>query len=462
MKLKLFVERGQALIVIALAAVGLFAIVGLAIDGSAKFSDRRHAQNAADTAALAGALAKAAGEQGGLSDTPIACPNASPSDTCTAVLNAAKERAAENGYDGDLVRSIVGVYRPPMSGIYSDCSDVHFDCNDYVQVIIDSNVDTFFARVIGINQIHNHVEAVASTISENNSFNFGGNAVVALSPTGCALTATGGSQVTINGGGLYSNSDDGTCSFHGGTCASVLDINNDDGTQGSVTMVGGYTINSGCAPDAQMAPGGSKQISFPPPYHEISEPAECSTPGTKSSTSTTTTLTPGYFDKLPGNGSGWKSTVILTPGVYCIGTVVSTNNTEILTVSGTPGVSPGVFIYIKSGGSFTFNGGAGVLLWGINDPSSPYYGYLMYVVPDYASGTSATCKINGHSGDTFIGAIYAPYCDITMDGTSDPSGFQSQIIGYTVKFAGGANVILNYDAGSSPVWNIPLQVGLTK
>ncbi|HET9907159.1 MAG TPA: pilus assembly protein TadG-related protein, partial [Anaerolineales bacterium] len=50
-------ERGQALIILALAAIGIFGIVGLAIDGSAKFSDRRHAQNAADSAALAGALA---------------------------------------------------------------------------------------------------------------------------------------------------------------------------------------------------------------------------------------------------------------------------------------------------------------------------------------------------------------------------------------------------------------------
>src|ERR1041384_2398959 len=105
MRPKLFTARGQALIVIALAAVGLFAIVGLAIDGSIKFSDRRHAQNAADTAALAGALAKSTAERGSLSDSPIACPNASPSPTCQAILDAAKERATENGYDGDLVRS---------------------------------------------------------------------------------------------------------------------------------------------------------------------------------------------------------------------------------------------------------------------------------------------------------------------------------------------------------------------
>ena len=63
MKPKLFKERGQALVIIALAAIALFGITGLAIDGTAKFSDRRHAQNAADAAALAAALGKGAGQR---------------------------------------------------------------------------------------------------------------------------------------------------------------------------------------------------------------------------------------------------------------------------------------------------------------------------------------------------------------------------------------------------------------
>ena len=67
-------ERGQALVLIALAAIGLFGITGLAIDGSAKFSDRRHAQNAADTAVLAAALAKATALTNGLSNNPASCP----------------------------------------------------------------------------------------------------------------------------------------------------------------------------------------------------------------------------------------------------------------------------------------------------------------------------------------------------------------------------------------------------
>src|ERR1044071_1021885 len=54
-------EKGQALILIVLAAIGLFAFAALAIDGSRAYSNKRHAQNAADTAALAGALAFARG-----------------------------------------------------------------------------------------------------------------------------------------------------------------------------------------------------------------------------------------------------------------------------------------------------------------------------------------------------------------------------------------------------------------
>ena len=44
MKMNSLAERGQALILIAFAAIGLVAIVALAIDGTAKFSDRRHAR----------------------------------------------------------------------------------------------------------------------------------------------------------------------------------------------------------------------------------------------------------------------------------------------------------------------------------------------------------------------------------------------------------------------------------
>jgi hypothetical protein len=449
--------RGQALILMTLAAVGLFAITGLAIDGSAKFSDRRHAQNAADTAAMAGALALARGDP--------------------AWEYAAEQRAFQNGYDDDHVRNDVWIYNPPITGVYADCSDwVHFDCHDYIQVIIDSNVDTYFARVIGINQTHNHVEAVASIVRrrEIGTSIFGGNAVVALRPDDCALMAQGNSNVTINGGGLYSNSDDPSCSFQAASCASILDVNTASGTQGNVTMVGGYNAHLGCMPQANLVQTTEQQLPFPPPFPEIPPPSVCSAPLTSAPSGNTVTLSPGHYSAMPPRPSIKNTT--LQPGVYCIDTTMRANSGEIIKVEGTLGTPPtppppGVFLYFKSGGSFTFNGGSTVQLWGINDanvaldPTTALYkGYLIYLAPNYASGTPTTCTINGNTNDKFIGTIYAPYCNVTLDGTSDPTGFQTQVIGYTVKFAGGANVVLNYTAGSSPLSSlvIPLQVGLTR
>lgn len=54
-------ESGQTLVIIAFAAIGLFAFAALVIDGNMVFSDRRHAQNAADTAPLDAALSKTRG-----------------------------------------------------------------------------------------------------------------------------------------------------------------------------------------------------------------------------------------------------------------------------------------------------------------------------------------------------------------------------------------------------------------
>ena len=444
MKQKSLTERGQALILIALAAIGLFGIAGLAIDGSAKFSDRRHAQNAADTASLAGALAMARGD---------------PQWNLEAL-----DRALENGYDDNHLTNEVEVHHPPTTGIYSNCSDVHFDCNDYIEVIITSHVDTFFARVVGINRTHNRVEAVASTISANNNFNFGGNAVVALSPEGCALKAAGNTAVTINGGGMYSNSDSG-CAFHQRTCAGSLDVNNADGSQGNITMVGSDSTGS-CPPQANLIDNGATQLQFPPPYQEIAEPAVCSNSLTSAPSGTTVTLSPGHYSAMPPRPN--IKDVTLQPGVYCIDTQMRIGSTDIVRVAGTFAVDPGVFIYFKPGGSFTINGGATVNLWGINDANVSldpsliiYKGFLMYVAPDYASGTPPNCTINGGSTSGYQGMIYAPYCNLTINGNSGLV-VQSQLVGYTVDLSGASGVILNYDANSSPVWNIPLQVGLTK
>ena len=461
MKLNLFTERGQALILIALAGIALFGIAGLAIDGSAKFSDRRHAQNAADTAALAGALTLARSGDGSTCSTSVGYSN---SVVCSDVIGDAWDRAQENGYDG-MLSSDVEVYSPPISGTFSDCNDVHFDCKDYVQVIITSHIDTWFMRVLGFQQTTNVVSAVASKISAYNNFNFGGNAIVALSPDGCALKASGTTNVVVNGGGMYSNSDE-FCSFQKTTCSGSIDVNDENGNTGIITMVGGVHLNTNCwdSSKALLDVGGSKQQPFPPPYAEIPEPAECSTNGTKTNNNSanTTTLTPGYFDTLPPSGQT-KKTVYLTPGIYCVGSTMSTSGLDNFTIlpPATFGDTNGVFIYIKPGGSFTMNSTTNIQLWGIRDVDSPYFGYLVYVAPDYSLENPSLCKINGSSISKFQGTFYAPYCDMNVNGGSGMT-LEAQIIGYTVDLTGASGVTLTYNANSNPTWDIPLQVGLSK
>lgn len=67
-------ERGQALVIVAVAMVGLLVVVGLAIDGGSVYLERRRMQNASDAAALAGTrvLSAAICEQPGADDAAVA------------------------------------------------------------------------------------------------------------------------------------------------------------------------------------------------------------------------------------------------------------------------------------------------------------------------------------------------------------------------------------------------------
>lgn len=80
-------EKGQAIVILAIALVALLAFVALAIDGGNLYSARREAQNAADAAAMAGAR-QVALECGKLGQTP------GPDES--AVLNAVTTLAGAN------------------------------------------------------------------------------------------------------------------------------------------------------------------------------------------------------------------------------------------------------------------------------------------------------------------------------------------------------------------------------
>src|SRR5512138_1708190 len=142
-------EKGQALILVALAAVGLFAFAALAIDGSRAFSDKRHAQNAADTTIY-----------------PI-------------ILDAASKRADSNGYYNDGIKSDVIITAVDVPA--GECPG-EVDGKD-ITVKIVSYVDTTLARILGREKITNAVTATSRACGFYWSPLFNGDAIVGLNPT---------------------------------------------------------------------------------------------------------------------------------------------------------------------------------------------------------------------------------------------------------------------------------------
>ena len=417
-------ERGQALIIFALAAIGIFGIVALAIDGSAKFSDRRHAQNAADAAALAGALSLVNGQTTEIDGVQI------------WVLDAL-DRALDNGYDDNHVSNDVWVYR---------CHDVDgtspVDCGpyngnpDYVQVAIRSHVNTYFARVLGISETVNTVSAV--TYAKKRGPFYDGNLIVALNPNPCSggngnVQLGGNSDVTLSGGGAFVNSGGTNCGMEqGGSCPTFVgDVGIGSPGDGNINL-------DGCS-DIPTPSYNADPYAFPPEMP--AEPGECASPsGTWSSNSSTqtTTLNPGRYNEFPPSTSGGVTVydnVIMNPGIYCVNDVVKLVDHHLVLYG------HDVTIYIRAGYDFDIQGGTITL--DAPDTGS-YAGYLFIVNSDF-TGTVPDCHINGDSSNSYTGTIFAPYCDIIINGGNDTTSYNAQVIGYTVTILGNAHTDLYYN-----------------
>src|SRR5690349_20014887 len=90
-------ERGQAIVLLALALIGLLGFAAVALDGGNIYTEQRRAQSAADNAVMAAAYQYMIGV------------------TSTATINTtALTNAATNDYDNNSTSNWVKLYRPPI------------------------------------------------------------------------------------------------------------------------------------------------------------------------------------------------------------------------------------------------------------------------------------------------------------------------------------------------------------
>lgn len=384
------------LIIIMIALIAIVGIAGLAIDGGNVLLDRRSAQNAADSAALAGAIVRV-NQPGG--------------DWVGTIMSS----AADNGFPNDGVKNVIEVFSPPKSGTYANNVE-------YVQVVITSHVKMYFSRIVGRSETVNVVEAVVRTKAAVLKPLLGEAALASLAPTSECNRERGfwvheEGTFDVMGGSIFVNSNNPTCALIQEESGSIYMRFNDP-----ITVVGGAQIHNPRLISPVLHVGAPK-VSYPPPFMmpdvkckkqaSIREDGETMTPGTWG----------GLFPPV--------NVKRLEPGVYCLENGFITNKDTDLTGSS-------VVIVVKKG-EVTITKNAKVRLTAPSE--GPYAGLLLFLPMENDKRVSLDANFNSE----FKGTILAPASNILFKGSDMQHGYHSQIIGFRIALSGDENIIIQYN-----------------
>jgi hypothetical protein len=372
-------EAGQTLAIVGLALVVLLIAAGFAIDMGYLRYERRLAQMAADSAAIAGAAACVA-------------------DSGCANLNSeGQTNASYNGFTNGQQQTTVEVNTPPWTS-----GDPYNGSPNYVEAVVTRNVPTFFARILGtsFSSIPISARAVAT-------LGPGKSCVYTTAPTGGigSFNLNGGftSDCVVDVGGDLNIPDDDSYYFdtYGATYAG--NYNNAVNVATPVPVPGGAVAD----PLPNLTNGAG------PP--EVLPPASCGA---------TYTRCAGYYQgglTISGSNENFQ------PGTYVFGgPLVITGNGNVVT-------GTGVTFYMANGSAVAINYGptiqypysnnflynsyncpgtlnvqstAVVQFSAPTDPSNPYAGVLL--IQPTSNYTPANIMLN--NGDTCQGSEN-PYQD---------------------------------------------------
>jgi hypothetical protein len=387
-------ERGQALILIVFAIIGLVGMTALAVDGGNAYVEQRRTQNAADTVALGGALARLKGN---------------------TWISESYNIASSNGFNNDGVTNSVSIVSPPSSGPYAGDTE-------YIQVRITYKVPTYFAGVVGVRELTVSAEAVSRTKRSEIKEILEGNAIVSLAPkSDCnnnrAFWVHGESTLDISGGGIFINSDNKECALFTNGSGSIRIQG------GGISIVGAAKIQKPNLITPFPPKTNTPPLSYPPPFFmpkvgcgdSIAEVQEDGV-----------TMSPGNYDEdiFPPD-----DVQFLESGTYCI-------NGDFFVDGFLEG--NGVTIKMESG-RIRFGGSATVIL------SAPKSGDLAGLLLYAPIENTNLMSFSGDLESNLQGTILMPGADIQLNGGDSPVGYRSQIIGYRIESKGQSNIVIKYD-----------------
>jgi hypothetical protein len=392
-------ESGQTLVMVALSMAVLLGFAAFATDIGVMLHEKRQAQSAADSAAIAAAWA--------LSE------NTSTKDAGTA---AATRYGYTAGTDANGYATTVDIEPKPIDGQFAGQSG-------YVEAIITRQVPTFFMHVFGWDSATVGARAVATDKGTSDGcFNSLASSGIGVELQGSFVFDAPGCAVKIDS----SSSNALNFTGNGGTL-----------TAASVGVVGNYSglhdgesspIDTGAAPFSDPLAG-----KFSPPTFDSSTCTNVTT------VTSQPTLTNGVacLQNLTGNIT--LSNVNLNPGTYVFNTpkgyvdftgTVGTNSTS--TTDPVTGVTTttGVTLYLTGG--MMEEPGTTLNLIAPHNTGGAYDDILIYgaptdVIPN-AKKNDICMTGNGNNGPqpgvllldmgnssgTFQGEIYAPYADLVF------------------------------------------------
>ncbi|MHB1417296.1 MAG: pilus assembly protein TadG-related protein [Chloroflexota bacterium] len=428
-------ERGQALVIFALAVTVLLGAVALAVDAGQSYATKRHLQNVADQAALVGGQSLDSGDPEG-----DAIANAQINDPGLVAYDPANP-------DADWVRASI----PPTAGPFAGQAG-------YLEVITHKRQPTAFARVFG----QDRAEVTARAVVSGQGLP-GNGVIVALSHriSPPALTIDGTSAVTINGD-LWSNG-----LIKSNSSSTDIDLN------GTAVTVGGLS-------PADLFP--ADQVNnydgwLPDPLAGVTPPCggdsgvDCSTYAAGYTETTSlpgwTTYHPGRFDSIDVAPS---EKARFLPGVYVItksqgvsikGVAIGTDQdpgdplTWDLTNPDSPYNTPPddgslywgpvSFYLANTGATFTVNSGATARF---QADDATYKNIVVWSLGDNPKGI----EIEGGANAAFIGTLYAPAGDVKVAGGTVVPTVRGQIIGDTISVGGSTGTVVQYVENAAADW----------
>ena len=445
-------QEGQAIVLIALVLLVLFMFVGLAVDAGQLYSARRTMQEAADSAAYAGAVVV---YQGGTHSPTGSCGSTTTSTTTDGYLAAVND-GTKNGFTDGVSGVVLTINNPPTSGPY--CGD-----GRYFEVTIQTNVRTSLVPAeSGLTTVR--VRGVAGAEPLNNGY-----AIMALDPavngplpSGSAFYADDTAYINLTGGGIVVNATGANAAYSKQGNCSQFTIQSPYG----VDISGGKIGTWPSCPWPNNFTENTTQPQVPDPFAGYPPPSTSGLP-------VCTTLSscqdvngyqnPGVYKVSIGGAGG--TTITLNPGVYILENGINASgNADIVSrndASCAPTSTCGVFFYntltnyaqpgYPTGGSCGPINLAGNAVSTVNalsgrpdtDPLHVYNNFLVY----QDSKCTATMSIGGNGSFTGSGTIYLPSAQFVFDG-NNATLTGSQLVANDVNLQSG-NITINFDGSNT-------------